>query len=445
MSPEPSARSRKSSSTSTGWSCTVTTQRSATRQPTLTSSVTSPFRRGRERDDVEVRTELAEERPVDRRPRAAFGSRRRGSSVSTRCRDRSRLRPNRGRSRGSSSARGGRGGSASRRPRRPGRVRREVQTFRPCIPGREAEKRASGEVHRKRRPRPPAPRQHAGDHERDAPEGEERRRCRSARCDLLLLGAGIQALGVAEHVSVRPRVAAYPDAARGETRSVDQRCVLLAPLAVADGSAEHPLEDRPRRLAFLVRDEADAGDEQVAEQRSVDPRGDERSLERPHAPLGVRLRARAGGSRRRAARRRPRSSPCSCEVSSACRIDLRVSRAESTGTGRTNPCNDPTRRSTCTPTSGRIATRRASAANIANVDITGFEVEAIDGVDRQDRRGHVRDRLELHRRRHRPVDLRQEGHAPGGRRPVRSTRPRRRSSSTGRRTRSRTRPSSTTR
>ncbi len=43
--------------------------------------------------------------------------------------------------------------------------------------------------------------------------------------------------------------------------SVEKRGVLLAPLAVAHRSTKHPLEDRPRSLAFLVRDQADAGDD----------------------------------------------------------------------------------------------------------------------------------------------------------------------------------------
>ena len=70
-------------------------------------------------------------------------------------------------------------------------------------------------------------------------------------------------------------------------------------------------------------------------------------------------------------------------------------------------------------------------------------VEAIDGVDRQGRRGDERRRRQLHRRRHRPVDLRQEGAAPGRRDRRASTSTTRRSTSAARRTRSRTRPSST--
>ena len=49
-------------------------------------------------------------------------------------------------------------------------------------------------------------------------------------------------------------------------------------------------------------------------------------------------------------------------------------------------------------------------------DLTGYKVEAQDGEHRQDRRGEQRGRRGLHRRRHRPVDPRQEGHAPGRRR-----------------------------
>ena len=64
-------------------------------------------------------------------------------------------------------------------------------------------------------------------------------------------------------------------------------------------------------------------------------------------------------------------------------------------------------------------------------------------LDRQDRRGDLRSRRELHHRRHRALDLRQEGHAPCRRDPDGSTRRTRRSGSIARRTRSSTRPSTT--
>ncbi len=60
--------------------------------------------------------------------------------------------------------------------------------------------------------------------------------------------------------------------------------------------------------------------------------------------------------------------------------------------------------------SGRTATPPLTQRNLA-----GLSVEALDGsigkIDEATQRG----RLELHRRRHRPMDLRQEGHAPGRR------------------------------
>jgi hypothetical protein len=43
--------------------------------------------------------------------------------------------------------------------------------------------------------------------------------------------------------------------------------------------------------------------------------------------------------------------------------------------------------------------------------MAGYSVEARRRLDRQDRRGHLRHWRQLHRRRHRAVDLRQEGHA----------------------------------
>ena len=90
-------------------------------------------------------------------------------------------------------------------------------------------------------------------------------------------------------------------------------------------------------------DEADTSDEQVAEQRSVYSCGDERSLERPHAPLGVRAGTVPAD--------RVEEPLCvdSVPVHLVRSIErlpdrLEVSPSESTGTGRANLFTDPKRR-----------------------------------------------------------------------------------------------------
>ena len=80
-----------------------------------------------------------------------------------------------------------------------------------------------------------------------------------------------------------------------------------------------------------------------------------------------------------------------------------------------------------------------------HADISGFSVEAVDGSI-----GKVDDATydvgqQLPRRRHRPLDLRPEGHDPRRCRARHRRERRSSSSSTGRRTRSRARPSTTSR
>ena len=50
----------------------------------------------------------------------------------------------------------------------------------------------------------------------------------------------------------------------------EQADVVLAPLLVADRAAEEPLQNRPRSLPLLVRDEADARDEEMAKELAVE-------------------------------------------------------------------------------------------------------------------------------------------------------------------------------
>jgi hypothetical protein len=73
-------------------------------------------------------------------------------------------------------------------------------------------------------------------------------------------------------------------------RSAQERCEALTPLAVADRSPEHVLEDRARGRVLLPCNEADARDEDVLEQLGIDARHLERTLERPHRALGLRPR-----------------------------------------------------------------------------------------------------------------------------------------------------------
>ena len=83
---------------------------------------------------------------------------------------------------------------------------------------------------------------------------------------------------------------------------------------------------------------------------------------------------------------------------------------------------------------------------IAPRNLTGYSVEALDGsIGKVDEASNVTGRSLVSCGRHRAMDLRQEGAPPGWR--DRQDRPRRgvRSTSTGRRTRSRVRPSSRTR
>ena len=78
-----------------------------------------------------------------------------------------------------------------------------------------------------------------------------------------------------------------------------------------------------------------------------------------------------------------------------------------------------------------------------DVDLVGYSVEAIDGSIGKIDEASNEVGAQLHRRRHRAVDLRQEGAAARRRDRQRRSRGHETSTSSGRRTRSSTRPSST--
>ena len=59
------------------------------------------------------------------------------------------------------------------------------------------------------------------------------------------------------------------------------------PIEVADRTAKRLLEDRPRRLSTVVRQQADAGDYEVFDQRAIRACYVQRSLERPNGSLSI--------------------------------------------------------------------------------------------------------------------------------------------------------------
>lgn len=148
------------------------------------------------------------------------------------------------------------------------------------------------------------------------------------------------------------------------------------PFAVAHRAAKQPLEDGSWRLSFLVSHETDAGDEKMAKEVAIRAGDHERPLERPHAALGICCRpSLANGV----------EEPFGVDGIPVHVFEYLVltgsqDNVSPPSTLGRRPSNPSTPRGIGMHTDVWSYREVSSlGANIADTDVSGFDVEAIDG------------------------------------------------------------------